>query len=140
MSDNAEYDDLVNKKENAQSQYRSCESRIEDCDYLLRRLRSSKEDIAELKEAFKENKKRDKNLRDEKREWCGSTYDDFCSKMSNLIETNDTYYKKTIDHILDSINDEITRVENKRLKEYGLLGQLGSWINSLTNEIENFFN
>lgn len=140
MSDNAEYDRLVSQKSSAQSQYNACSSRIENCDYLLRRLRPAKESIVELKEAFKNNKKVDKNLYDEKHEWKGSTYDLFISKMSALIEANDIYYKNSVDYVLDSLNDEITRIENQRMKDYGLLGKLGSWINSLSNEIENFFN
>lgn len=140
MSDNAEYDRLVSQKSSAQSQYNACSSRIENCDYLLRRLRPAKESIVELKEAFKNNKKADKNLYDEKHEWKGSTYDLFISKMSALIEANDIYYKNSVDYVLDSLNDEITRIENQRMKDYGLLGKLGSWINSLSNEIENFFN
>lgn len=140
MSDNAEYDRLVSQKSSAQSQYNACSSRIETCDYLLRRLRPAKESIVELKEAFKNNKKVDENLYDEKHEWKGSTYNSFISKMSTLIEANDIYYINSIDYVLDSLNDEITRIENQRMKDYGLLGKLGSWINSLSNEIENFFN
>lgn len=140
MSNNAEYDNLVREKSNAQSQYNTCSSRIENCDYLLRRLRPAKESIAELKEAFKNNKKLDQNMSEENHEWKGSTYNSFNSKMNTLIDVNDRYYKNSIDHILDSLNNEITRIENQRMSEYGLLGKLGSWINSLQNEIENFFN
>lgn len=140
MSDNQEYDNLVSQKRNAQSQYNSCSSRIENCDYLLRRLRPAKESIEELKSSFKSNKKLDKRLLDEKREWEGSTCSSFISKMDAVVDDNENYYKHSIDHILDSINNEITRIENQRLQEYGLLGRLGSWINSLANKIENFFN
>ena len=56
MSNNAEYDSLVSQKSSAQSQYNACSLRIENCDYLLRRLRLAKESIVELKEAFKSNK------------------------------------------------------------------------------------
>ena len=140
MSDNQEYDNLVSQKRNAQSQYNSCSSRIENCDYLLRRLRPAKESIEELKSSFKSNKKLDKKLLDEKRDWEGSTCNSFVSKMDAVVDDNENYYKYSIDHILDSINNEITRIENQRLQEYGLLGRLGSWINSLANKIENFFN
>ena len=140
MSNNADYNSLVSQKASAQSQYNACSSRIEKCDYLLRRLQRAKESIVELKEAFKSNKKLDKNLHEEKRDWKGSTYNSFSTKMSTLIDVNDSYYKDSIDHILDSLNNEITRIENQRMSEYGLLGRLGSWINSLDNKIENFFN
>ena len=140
MSNNAEYDSLISQKSSAQSQYNACSLRIENCDYLLRRLRLTKESIVELKEAFKSNKKLDKNLREERRDWKGSTNNSFSTKMSTLIDVNDSYYKDSIDHILDSLNNEITRIENQRMSEYGLLGRIGSWINSLANKIENFFN
>lgn len=140
MSNNAEYDSLISQKSSAQSQYNACSLRIENCDYLLRRLRLAKESIVELKEAFKSNKKLDKNLREERRDWKGSTNNSFSTKMSTLIDANDSYYKDSIDHILDSLNNEITRIENQRMSEYGLLGRIGSWINSLANKIENFFN
>ena len=140
MSNNAEYDSLVRQKSSAQSQYNACSLRIENCDYLLRRLRLAKESIVELKEAFKSNKKLDKNLREERRDWKGSTNNSFSTKMSTLVDVNDSYYKDSIDHILDSLNNEITRIENQRMSEYGLLGRIGSWINSLANKIENFFN
>lgn len=140
MSNNAEYDSLVNQKSRAQSQYNACSSRIENCDYLLRRLRPAKESIVELKEAFNNNKRVDKNLYEKDHDWKGSTYNSFNAKMLTLNNANDSYYKDSIDHILDSLNDEITRIENQRMSEYGLLGRLGSWINSLANKIENFFN
>lgn len=140
MSDNAEYDKLVSQKRSAQSRYNSCQSRIDNCNYLLRRLRKAKESISDLKKSFKDNKKLDEKLRKEKCDWEGLTYDSFKSKMSTLIDTNDDYFKGSIDKVLDSLNNEITRIENKRMSEYGLLGELGSWINSLANKIENFFN
>lgn len=140
MSNNAEYDSLVSQKSSAQSQYNACSSRIENCDYLLGRLRPAKEAIVELKESFKNNKKLDENLLEEEREWKGSTCRMFGMWMTKLIEFNDAYYNDSIDHVLDSLNDEITRIENQRMSEYGLLGRLGSWINSLANKIENFFN
>lgn len=140
MSDNAEYDSLVVQKTSAQSQYNACSLRIENYDYLLHRLRSAKESIVELKEAFKSNKKLDEILQEEKSDWKGSTYNSFSIKMSTLIDVNDSYYKDSIDYILDSLNNEITRIENQRMSEYGLLGRIGSVINNLANKIENFFN
>lgn len=140
MANDAEYNSLVNQKRDAQSEYAACEKRIQNCDYLLGRLRPVKEAISELKDAFKDTKKLDKDLSKEKLDWKGSTYDDFINKMDTLKNANDTYYKNSLDRILDSINDEITRIENQRMEECGMLGRLGSWINSLSNKIENFFN
>ncbi len=140
MSDNQEYNRLCRQKRNAQSNYNSCASRIENCDYLLGRLRKAKESISDLKDTFKTIKKSDKKSLDGKHEWKGSTYNALSGKVSSMNETNDSYYNNSIDYVLDSINNEITRIENERMSEYGLLGELGSWINSLANKIENFFN
>lgn len=140
MSDNAEYKNLVNQKSNAQSRYDSCSSRIEECEYLLGRLKPAKQAVAELKKTFKSNKKLDKQLHNEDHDWTGSTYQSFSSKMTMLTEANDNYYENSIDFVLDSLNNKITQIENQRLREYGLLGELGSLINSLANKIENFFN
>lgn len=139
MSSNAEYDNLVRQKDSAQSQYNDCSSRIEECDYLLRRLRPAKDAIVDLKAAFKSNKEVDNQIFKDKHAWEGSTYNSFQSRMSYALDTNDIYFS-SIDHVLDSLNTEITRVENLRMKEYGILGEIGSWINSLANQIENFFN
>ena len=140
MSNNAEYDSLVSQKNSTQRQYNACEDRIEDYDELLRRLRAAKDSVAELKDDFKDNKKLDKKMKKEKRKWKGSTNDKFISKMETLIEGNDDYYKKSLDKVHDSLNNEITRIENLRMEEKGLLGKLGATLNSLGNKIENFFN
>ncbi len=140
MKDDKEYKKLVSQKSAAQSQYNSCEARIENCEYLLKRLKPVKEDLTELKKEFKSNKKTDSRLKDKKYKWKGSKYSDFDYRMETVVEANDSYYKGSIDYVLDSLNDEITRIENQRLNELGLLGRLGSMINSLANEIENLFN
>lgn len=140
MSENSKYNSLIRQKSNARAQYSSCEQRIEKCEYLLNRLKSAKEQIADQKSKFKEIKKSDEKISKEKGEWQGATYNSYEKKMDSLVQSNEHYYKSHLDRILDSINDEITRIENKKMEEYGLLGKLGSWINSLSNEIENFFN
>lgn len=140
MSNNADYDSLVSQKRSAQRKYNACEDRIDALNAKLRRLRAAKESVTDLKESFKDNKKLDKKMKKEDRKWTGSTNDTFKSKMDSLIETNDDHYKYSIDYALDKINDEITRIENIKLEEKGLLGRLGASINSLANKIENFFN
>ena len=138
--DKNEYNRLVKEKISKQNQYNSCKARIEENEYLLKRLRSVKETVAEQKKAFKQIKKDDKNTIKDKYSWKGSNYNDFKSKGADLLDEDERYYKHSIDYVLDSLNNEITRIENEILKEYGLLGRLGSAINSLTNKIVNFFN
>lgn len=135
-----EYNDLVREKRTTQSQYNACESRIENCDYLLRRLRSVKEVITQEKRNFAAVITKDNRTVKEKYDFKGSNYDSFISKSSSMQLENTSYHKDSIDYVLDSLNNEITRIENQRLDEYGLLGKLGSALNSLANKIENFFN
>ena len=135
-----EYNNLVNQKKSKQKQYNACEDRIEEYDYLLKRLKAAKETVSAQKSSFSKIKKDDKNTVKEKYKWKGSNYNKFKSKGSSMMDENDTYYNKSIDYVLDSLNNEITRIENLKMDEYGLLGKLGSAINSLANKIENFFN
>lgn len=136
----AEYDSLVNQKSSANAQYVACENQIASYEYTLRRLNRVKEDIVTLKGRFGDNKKLDKSLFKAEHIWQGTQHDTFLFKMELLTTLNDEYHKDFIDHVLDSINNEITRIENKKLAQCGLLGELAKWINNLSNQIENFFN
>lgn len=49
-------------------------------------------------------------------------------------------YVKSIDVCLDSLCDEITRLENENSQLSWDILHLGSLINNLTNEIEKLFN
>ncbi len=138
--DMSQYNSLVRRRNTARNQYNACSNRIEECNYLLRRLRKAKERVAEQKRQFKTIKKEDEKIYKEKYEWEGQNYNSFKVKGDVAVDRNEDYYKNTLDYVLDSINNEITRIENKRMQEYGLLGRLGSTINSLANKIENFFN
>lgn len=135
-----EYNRLVRQRRNARSQYNACSDRIENYDYLIRRLKSAKERVAEQKRTFNTINKEDKKIYKEKYDWEGQKYNSFKIKGEVATDFNDDYYKNTLDYVLDSINNEITRLQNERMEEYGLLGQLGSKINSLGTKIENFFN
>lgn len=140
MADNQEYNNLVNERNRKQGQYAACQNRIESVEYLLGRLRPAKAAVQELKKTFKTIRKEDADLKKEKTEWKGDTYNMFSGKMYEVTATNDRYYTGSLDHVLDELNNEITRLENKRMREHGLLGELGAAINSLANKIENFFN
>ena len=140
MADSAEYQTLLNKQSETRSEYTACENRIGEYDYLLGRLRPVKQTLQEQKSNFSSIKKSDKNIINEKYAWKGVNYNDFKSSGDELEQVNNDYYKNTLDYLLDSINDEITRIENKRMQEKSLLGYLGSALNSIANEIENFLN
>lgn len=140
MADSAEYNKLVNEKRNAQKQYNACKDRIEDCNYLIQRLKRAKSTLTEQKSNYKSIKQQDSATISKNYKWEGTQYNRFKTLGNSLLDEDNYYYKNEIDRVLDSINDEITRLENQQMKDYGVLGQLGSWINSLGNKIENFFN
>ena len=140
MAQNDEYDSLCKQRDNTRRAYQNSENKIEDYDYLLRRLRNTKNTVSELKDQYKQLKRTDEKLLDAKRSWTGQQYDAFLRKGNNVEGDNNYYYKYVLDYVLDQLNNEITRIENLRLTEYGILGQLGAKLNSLVNAIENFFN
>lgn len=140
MESNKEYEGLISRHDNARQQYNTSMRRIEEYNYTIRRLKNVKTMISDEKKAFKTLKKADEGILDAKRNWEGQTKTVFLIKGKAMTSENDYYYKKSLDRILDALNDEITMLENKRNREYGILGDLASLINSLVNEIENFFN
>lgn len=140
MAQNDEYDSLCRQRDQTRAAYRRSEDKIEYYDYLLGRLRPVKNTVSGLKDSFRDIKRTDEKLMDAKREWTGQQYSDFLVKGADVEGSNNYYYTYVLDHVLDELNNEITRIENLRLKEYGILGSLGAKLNSLANAIENFFN
>lgn len=141
MSDNAEYDKLLDEKSRRQREYNACSSRIDDCNYLIERLRAARDTVSDLKDQFKnEVRYNDKGVKNDEPEWTGSTHTTYLSKMESLVTINESYYDDTLDYVLDSLNTEITRIKNIKNDELGVLGWLGDRINNLGNMIENFFN
>ncbi len=138
--ENEDYDSLVREKRNAESKCRAAQGRIASNNAKLSRLRTAQKRVTEQKADFKDILKTDKKVIQGSYSWQGSTFNSFQSKGDTIISENSGYYKHSLDYVLDGINDEITRLENQNMNEYGLIGRLGSLINSLANEIENFFN
>lgn len=108
------------------------------------------EKIVALKEARKEvaGIKKDISRQDATAEyifgyldnWKGSNYDEYEEQVhSGLKEEYKQYYNK-VDDVLDSINDEITRLRNESYDLDNSLKWLQSKINILFNEIRNAMN
>lgn len=135
-----EYENLKSQQRTTQRKYIASQERIEEYDYRIRRLKNAKETVKEQKSRFKALKKDDERIIEAKRSWEGETKNTFVDKGASMIDENNYYYKYSIDYVLDALNDEITRLENKRYAEYGVLGNLASLLNTLANKIENLFN
>lgn len=140
MSKNDEYAALNRDYADTESKKRACENRIAKYNAQLERLYPIKTIISNQKKAFKGLCTKTDDLLDADRTWKGSNYDDFIQKGGWLSDDNVYFRDKSLDHILDSLNNKITEIENKRNNEYGLLGRLASALNSLWNKIENFWN
>ena len=135
------YYNLIGDKRYAQSKYYEYEELYQECTRKINRLKAAKETIAVKKVTFNNIKRNDKRTVEAKYEWAGSTYKKIIvNKGTDLIDENNNYYEDSIDHVLDAINDEITRLQNKRRSFLGSMNGLLSAINNLSNRIENYFN
>lgn len=141
MENNSEYENLLSQKYSAESRYNATQNRIEDYEYRIKRLKAARDIVADQKTDFRNVKRSDKGIIDAKQSgWRGQTYQDYCAKGNEMTLENDRYCQNTLDAALDALNNEITLLQNEKLHEYGILGDLASWINSLINKIDNFLN
>lgn len=140
MKKNDEYESLVNERNRTQSSYDATEQRIENYTAQLKRLYPIKTIIVNQKETFDTIRKNTDKVLDAERSWKGANYDAYITEGGWLSDENLSFRDKSLDHILDSLNNRITEIENARNDEYGILGKLASALNSLCNKIENFFN
>lgn len=140
MSDNAEYDSLVSQQKQAEGQARACEKRIENYDYKIKRLKRAVDNLPGMKRSFKSTRKAEKALSDTGNDWKGETQSKFSQKIDTLETQNKIYYENTLDYVHDELNNEITRLQNLRAEEWGILGKLYGVINDLGTKIANFFN
>ena len=140
MSADEEYNALKRKASKLKNDMNSCKTRIENCDSMLRRLRPVKDELTSIKADFGRVRKTDDNIGKEDSLWKGETLQSFRARMSDVSWENRDYHINTLDYYLDALNDKITEIENRKLKEYGLLGELSASFNWVANKIENFFN
>lgn len=73
-------------------------------------------------------------------DWVGMHKIDISTCMSTAVQNDYKSYINNIDAVLDSICDEITRLENENWRTMGIIGHLSALINSLWNEISKLFN
>ena len=133
--------DLEKKRDSVKKQMNDCEDRIEDYDDKIRRLEKAKEKVEDLKEEFKKKvTKPDKATKNRRREWVGSNYDSFATKMEWVLSDDEVYYEDTLDYVLDELNNEIARLKKARNGDNDLWAKLkNAWID-LCNKIENWLN
>ena len=112
----------------------SAQSRITSIDEKLERLRTAKKSVGEIQKKVHDTKKKiiRKNYQPT---WQGKQKDDF-TKQWETFSSDYTSFQTEMNTFYDAICDEITRLENQKIEENGLIGCLQSLKNSLENSIE----
>lgn len=135
----SEISDLRRSRNQKINQKNQCESTINSINIKLSRLESAKYAMGLYKTDAKNQKSAAANVPDGLTPWEGDKKNTYINS-ANMLESDMEGYYKSCDRALDAICDAITRLENERSNQYGLLGRLVSAINSLGNEIEKLLN
>ncbi len=124
----------ANKIEN----YKRHQEKIEDDIRLLKLKRNT---IVNMKELFRETRKKDKAIIKGKYKWKGSWYSKYFKRdTGKLMDAEDSYCENCLDHILDSINLKILELENERNRISDSLlfwrrakREAETWLDNITN-------
>ena len=112
----------------------SAQSRITSIDEKLERLRTTKKSVSEIQQNV-HNIKYPIMHRNIQSDWQGKQKDDF-TKQWETFSSDYTSFQTEMNTFYDAICDEITRLENQKNEENGIIGWCQSQINSLGNFIE----
>lgn len=112
----------------------SAQSRITIIDAQLERLRTAKKSVGEIQIKVRDTKKKiiKKNYQPT---WQGKQKDAF-TKQWETFSSDYWSFQTEMDTFYDAICDEITRLENKKNEENGIIGWCQSQINNLGNSID----
>ena len=112
----------------------SAQSRITTIDEKLERLRTAKKSVGEIQKKVYYTKKKiiRKNYQPT---WQGKQKDAF-AKHWETFSTEYTNFQTEMNTFYDAICDEITRLENQKNEENGIIGWCQSQMNNLGNIIE----
>ncbi|WP_247941166.1 YwqH-like family protein [Streptococcus oralis] len=112
----------------------SAQSRITTIDEQLERLRTAKKSVGEIQKKVHDIRY-PINHRNIQPEWQGKQKDAF-TKQWETFSSDYTSFQTEMDTFYDAICDEITRLENQKNEENGIIGWCQSQINNLGNFIE----
>ena len=127
--------DSLQRQVNAHSaSISSAQSRITTIDEKLERLRTAKKSVGEIQKKVYYTKKKiiRKNYQPT---WQGKQKDAF-AKQWETFSTEYTNFQTEMNTFYDAICDEITRLENQKNEENGIIGWCQSQMNNLGNIIE----
>jgi len=127
----------ISQKKEEKADYEQQKRQVEE---KLGRLRSARDRINAYKDQIGDLGQEVRGKENQSDTWTGVQYNSYNSYAAGDFRCSyDQYYAK-VDAILDSIYDEITRLENESRDIGGFIGWLGNSINSLWNEIEKLAN
>ena len=112
----------------------SAQSRITTIDAQLERLQTAKKSVGEIQKKVHDIRY-PINHRNIQPEWQGKQKDAFI-KQWGTFSTEYTTFQTEMDTFYDDICDEITRLENQKNEENGIIGWCQSQMNNLGNFIE----
>lgn len=137
-----EYNNLISRKADNETQQRSCQADIDCIENKIERLRRAYDTIDAAKESIDDIKGSQKNMCGfYESQWKGSRAQYFYG----MCESGDLYksydgYVSNIDDTEDAINWEINKLQEEKNKKYGILAGLINQWNDLCTRIQNFFN
>lgn len=134
------YEDLSRQQEKKIRQRRECRNAIESIDQDLQRLRKAKTSVSEVKGRVNPLINNARNGFNDLRNWKGAEYDKAKALGTDQIYNDLVKYRNDVDAVLDCICNKITKLENERWKNEGLLGDIARALNNLANEIEKLLN
>ena len=112
----------------------SAQSRITSIDEQLERLRTAKKSVSKIQRNAHDIRY-PINHRNIQPDWHGKQKDAFL-KQWETFSTEYTNFQTEMNTFYDAICDEITRLENKKNEENGIIGWCQSQINNLGNFID----
>ncbi|MBC1492203.1 YwqH-like family protein [Listeria booriae] len=122
-----------NRKQAELCQVQSDQSNIQA---KIERLKVAKKKVDEIQQSVDELQKAVNREREQDDTWRGKKYTTYSQFVSNGFHSDYKNYYQQIDQLYDHLCDEITRLENQASENDGLMGWLGSKLNSLGNEID----
>ena len=139
--DPAEYDRMVREKNAAQSQYNACESRIEELENKIARLKAKEQAVAGLKDLYDANRKASRKHQKMDQVWKGSNYTSFQNQLETIEAADNTYYDTTLDaQVHDVILVKLGELERELGEEGNLLEALWGNIQYWGRKIQSWWN
>lgn len=138
-----EYDSLCSQKSQNDAEQAEVQAIIDDLDSKISKMQTAYDNLDAAKEGLK-------SIRNAigcwpgfyEGVWKGNVATDIydACKKDGYHEASYTQYIDKIDEIQDALNLKLTELENEKLRQNGILGELIAWGNSLWTKIQNFFN